>query len=195
MEYTLYDKKDRVEGMQWQEVTGVSDTSEGLEATMNIGFSDADGDNGFESTYEIICTGNSIRIDHESLISGPMMQQYQDMEMDISGTDLELPNDLTTGMELPDANVKMQVKMGGMNMNMQVDMINRKVEKQETVTTPAGTYDCYVIYSESKSKMMMANQTFPQRTWMAEGVGLVKTETYNKKGNLVSRMVLNSVSR
>ncbi|MBC2837708.1 hypothetical protein [Robiginitalea sp. SC105] len=195
MEYTMYNDKDKVEGTQWQEVTGVSETSEGLEATMNMGFSDDKGKNTFESSYGLTCTGSAIRIDYESLISGPMMEQYQDMEMDISGTDLELPNNLSEGMELPDANVTMKMKMSGINMNMQVDMTNRRVEKKETVSTPAGDFDCYVIYSESHSKMMMANQTFPQRTWLSEGVGMVKTESYNKKGKLVSRMVLTSITR
>lgn len=195
LEYTMYNRKDKVEGTQWQEVTEVSDSPEGLVAQMQMGFSDDKGKNTYETTYGITCTGSAIRIDYESLLSGQMMEQFGDAEAEITGTDLELPNNLSEGQELPDANVTMKMKMSGINMNMQVDMTNRKVEKRETVSTPAGEFDCFVIYSETRSKMMMANQTFPQRTWLAEGVGMVKSESYNKNGKLTSRMVLTSLSR
>ena len=195
MEYTMYNRKDKVEGTQWQEVTEVAETSEGLVAQMNMGFSDNKGKNSYETSYGITCTGTAIRIDYESLLSGQMMEQFGDAEAEITGTDQELPNNLSEGQQLPDANVSMKVKMSCINMNMQVDMTNRKVEQKATVSTPAGEFDCYVIYSETQSKMMMANQTFPQRTWLAEGVGMVKSESYNKNGKLTSRMVLSSISR
>jgi len=35
----------------------------------------------------------------------------------------------------------MSMSMAGMKMKTVVNMINRKVEKKETVTTPAGAYD------------------------------------------------------
>jgi hypothetical protein len=34
--------------------------------------------------------------------------------------------------------------------------------------------------------MMMAKQSFPSRLWLAEGVGMVKQETYKKNGDLLS---------
>jgi hypothetical protein len=112
--------------------------------------------------------------------------------MEITGTDIELPNELSVGQALSDANVAMKIDMGGMSMNMKVDMINRKVEKQESVTTPAGTFNCYVIYTDNESKMMMVNQSFPSRLWLAEGVGMVKQESYKKNGDLMSRTELTS---
>ena len=90
----------------------------------------------------------------------------------------------------------LKMKMGGaINMNTNVETINRKVEKQESITTPAGTFDCYVIYSETKTKMMMANKTFPSRTWLAKGVGMVKQESYNKNGKLMGSMVLTQYTK
>ncbi|MGB5228456.1 MAG: hypothetical protein WBN55_09335, partial [Eudoraea sp.] len=135
-----------------------------------------------------------VTIDYESLMSNQMLQQFDDMEMEVSGTDIELPNDLEVGQELPDANIIMKISMSGMNMNSTMDMINRKVEKQESVTTPAGTFDCYVIYSENQSKMMMVNQNFPSRLWLAEDVGMVKQESFNKNGKLMSSTVLTALS-
>jgi len=99
------------------------------------------------------------------------------------------------GEDLPDANVQIKMSMGGINMNMNVETVNRKVEKKEQVDTPAGSFDCYVISSDTKSKMMMANKTFPSRQWLAEGVGMIKQETYNKSGKIVGSMMLTEFSK
>lgn len=141
--------------------------------------------------YQFTCEGDVVTIDFESLIPDQVMEQYKDMEMTIDGTDIELPNNLSVGQELPDANVTLTISLAGaMKMNINVDTVNRKVEKKESVTTAAGTFDCFVIYSETKTKMMISNQTFPSRMWLAEGIGMVKTENYNKKGNKTSSTLL-----
>lgn len=194
MEYTLYDRKGKVEGTQWQEYRNVRETANGTEAEIHMGFTDKKGKNPYEMSYTMTCDGNVIRIDYESLLSAQMMEQYGEMEAEITGTDIEWPTQMEAGMALPDAGVNMKISMGAMNMNMEVEMTNRKVEKKETITVPAGTFDCYVIYSDNRSKMMMADKNFPNRSWIAEGVGMVKTESYNGKGKLMSSMVLTAAS-
>ena len=89
----------------------------------------------------------------------------------------------------------MSMSMAGMKMKTVVNMINRKVEKKETVTTPAGAYDCYVVYSESQMETMGMNKTFPSRLWLAEGVGMVKQESYQKDGDLMSRTELTAFTQ
>ena len=149
----------------------------------------------FTTDYTFSCTGDKVVIDYQSLIPGEMFKTYEDMEVTVSGTDLELPNNLKVGQELADANVTVKVDMGGMSMDMTVNQVNRKVEKKESVTTPAGTFDCIVIYNETESKMMMASHSFPSRIWLSEGVGMIKQETWNKNGKLLSSMVLTSHSK
>ncbi len=176
-------------------VTNVAESGDSVSATMVLEFSDNKG-NTYTSDYGISCDGNVVRIDFKSLMNEQMMSQFGEMEMDITGTDVELPNNLSVGQELPDSNVNLKMKMGGaVNMNMNVETINRKVEKKESLTTPAGTFDCYVIYSETRTKMMMGNQTQPSRIWLAEGVGMVKQESYNKSGKLTASTLLTQLSR
>ncbi|RUA14549.1 MAG: hypothetical protein DSY83_09240 [Flavobacteriia bacterium] len=195
LQYTNYDKKGKEEGQMDYKVTNVNESGDTVSATMVMEISDQKG-NTFSSDYDITCDGNVVRIDFKSLMNEQMLSQMGEMEMDITGTDVELPNNLSVGQELPDSNVNVKMKMGGvMNMNMDVETINRKVEKQESVTTPAGTFDCYVIYSETRTKMMMSNQTMPSRVWLAEGVGMVKQESYNKSGKLMGSSVLTQLSK
>ena len=195
MEYTNYNKKGKVEGVSSFKVTEVSTNGDTTNATMAINLKDDKGKEIYNSDYKLSCTGNMVKLDYESILPSEMMKQYSEMDFEVSGNDIEIPNDLSVGQNLADANVNMKINMGAMNMNMAVDMVNRKVEKKESVTTPAGTYDCYVLYSENRSKVMMANQVYPSRVWLAEGVGMVKQETYKKNGDLMSSTELTSYSK
>lgn len=194
MEYTSYNGKGKIQGTISYTVTNVVDTGGTTSATMVMNYNDDKGKEAFSSEFTYSCNGNTVTIDYQSLMSNQMLQQFGGMEMELSGTDIELPNDLAVGQELPDANMSMKMSMSGMNMTSTMDMINRKVEKQETITTPAGTFECFVIYSDNKSKMMMANQNYPNRIWLAEGIGMVKQESFNKNGKLMSSTVLTARS-
>jgi len=194
MEYTNYNKKGKVEGISSYKVTETNTVGNTTNATMAINLKDEKGKEIYSTDYKLSCTGNMVTLDYESLLPSDMMNQYGEMDIEISGNDIEIPNDLRVGQNLNDANVTMKIGMSGINMNIAVDMLNRKVEKKESVTTPAGTYDCYVVYSENQSKMMMANQVYPSRVWLAEGVGMVKQETYKKNGDLMSSTLLTAYS-
>lgn len=195
MEYTNYNKKGKVEGVSSYKVVKAVNNGNATNATMAIDLKDNKGKNAYSTTYNLTCTGNMVTLDYESLLPTEMMEQYGDMDIEISGNDIEIPNDLSVGQKLNDANVAMKISMSGINMNMTVDMTNRNVEKKESISTPAGTYDCYVLYSENRSKMMMANQVYPSRVWLAEGVGMVKQETYKKNGDLMSSTLLTAHSK
>lgn len=187
-QYTQFDKKGKADGTSDYTVTKVENSGSETIAQMAIAYKDKKGKEAFKSNYNITCTGSGIKIDFKSLMPTEMLTQYEDMDidLDITGTDIELPNDLSVGQTLDDANVTMTVGMAGMKMKTIVNMVNRKVEKKETLTTPAGSYDCYVIYSENESLIMGMKKIFPSRLWLSEGVGMVKQESYQKDGDLMS---------
>ncbi|NHF61455.1 hypothetical protein FK220_019030 [Flavobacteriaceae bacterium TP-CH-4] len=191
-EYTNYNKKGKVDGVTSYTVANVTSEGDATKATMELRFTDKKGKEVFNSDYNITCLDNVVRVDYKSLFPSQMMQQYSDMgmEMDISGTDIELPNDLSVGQELADANVAVAMSMTGMTMNINVAMTDRKVETRESVTTPAGTFDCYLITETNTSETMGAKQQMNTKLWLAEGVGMVKQETYKKNGDLMSRTEL-----
>lgn len=196
-EYTMYNKKGKMEGVTNYTISNVSSNGGSTTATFDLKFSDKKGKEVYNSDYTISCSGDGVSIDYKSLFPQQMMQQYEDMglEMEISGTDIQLPNDLSVGKELDDANVSMKMSMGGINMNINVDQTDRKVEKKESVTTSAGTFDCFVITETTASTTMGAKQEFFNKIWLSEGIGLVKQESYNKKGVLSNRMELTNYSK
>ncbi|PWL40477.1 hypothetical protein DKG77_06615 [Flagellimonas aquimarina] len=195
-QYTSYNGKGKLQGKTDYTVTNVSDSEGKTSATMQMKYQDHKGKEVMSSEYGFTCEGDVVKIDFQSLMNQQMMQQFAAVEIDVTGTDIELPNNLTVGQELADANVNIAADMGGMTMNMNVETINRKVEKKEMVSSPVGEFDCYVIYSENKTKMaMMGNKTFPSRIWLAEGIGMVKQESYNQKGKLTNSMVLTKLEK
>ncbi|MEP3836473.1 MAG: hypothetical protein ABJM36_02445 [Algibacter sp.] len=189
-EMTNYNKKGKKEGAVNYEVT----TIENNEATIKTIILDAKDKEITTTSYKITCEGNRISIDFKSMMRQDMFKQYKDMEMDITGNNIELPNDLQVGTTLKDANMNMAIDMGGIKMNMSVTLINRKVNNKESITTPAGTFNCFVLSYKNEMKMGM-KMTFTIKEWIAEGVGVVRTETYNKNGKLMGYSELTSFSK
>ena len=184
---TMYNKKDKLSGVMDYEVKEVS----GNTATMFYEMRDEKGKMITSSEYGITCTDDGVTIDFSSMMSPGAMGQYEDMEMEMTGTDLLYPNNLNAGQSLPDADVLMTVKMPPMNMKMTMKFFNRKVEGNETVSTPAGDFECYVITYDTESKMGI-KMTMSSKLWLSEGFGMVKQENYNKKGALIGKSVLTS---
>ena len=166
----------------------------GNTATMFYEMTDEKGKMITSSEYGITCTEDGVTIDFSSMMSPGVMGQYEDMEVEMSGTDLLFPNNLSVGKSLPDADVLMTVKMPPMNMKMTMKFFNRKVEGNETVSTPAGDFECYVITYDTESKMGI-KMTMSSKLWLSEGFGMVKQENYNKKGALIGKSVLTAFNK
>lgn len=147
------------------------------------------------SEFGMSCNGTTVTMDFKSLINADMMKQFHDSEMEITGTNVEFPNTLTEGQILPNANMNITVSISGMNLNLTTDITNRKIMGTETITTPAGTFDCVVITQTSSGKMMVAKFNSTQKIWLAENVGMIKTEDYNANDKLQSSTVLSAFSK
>ena len=187
---TSYGKKDKVAAIADYTVTNVTDNT----AVISTSLKDDKGEVMNEGSFSIECDNGGITMDMKSLLNPQMFEQFKDFDTEITGNGIVLPNTLNVGQELPDAAMYMKISMSGINMNMEVEMTDRKVIAQESVTTPAGTFDCYVITYTSNVKMGM-NHTGSAKQWIAKGVGMVKQEDYNKRGKVTSSSLLTSFSK
>ena len=70
----------------------------------------------------------------------------------------------------------------------------QRVTARESVTVPAGTFDCFRVESEMSMKMIMSFRT-KSVSWYAAGIGEVKTESYDRRGNLESVQELISLKK
>ncbi|MGA0557604.1 hypothetical protein ACO2Q8_13190 [Larkinella sp. VNQ87] len=152
-----------------------------------------------EMNIKYSCTGNELIAD----LSGSMLSAYEamkDMEVRVKSNKLIYPKQYTAGAKLPDGELiaetyNKDTKM----MDMDLQVVNRQVEGQESLTTPAGTFSVYKISSD----MNMTNRTmgipirvsFRTVSYRASDVLFdIKSETYNKNGKLKVYSVLNKLS-
>lgn len=91
-------------------------------------------------------------------------------------------------------NASLRVSMGTMTFSFHIS--NGKVLERETVTVPAGEFaDCFKVTYVMKQNNPVEPLKFYVTEWYAPGVGMVKQEMKDKKGNLVSSMTLTSIER
>ncbi len=148
-----------------------------------------------ESDYTILCIGSGVSIDFKSIMSPDLFEQYESMDIDLTGNNIEIPNNLKTGQKLPDANMNMAINMAGIKMNISINMIDRIVKGRESITTPAGSYECIIISYKSEVKMGSGmSKIGTSKQWFSEGIGMVKSEEYDNNGNLMSYSLLTSYS-
>ncbi len=112
------------------------------------------------------------------------------MDMNVSGEGLRLPNQLSVGQELPGGNTSMVVELNGLRVaNMSFEVTEREVEAKETVDTPIGPHECFRIKERVDYRSGYGGgRVYTTLSWYAKGKGLLLQETYDDKGKLSSRM-------
>lgn len=188
-QFTVYDKKDKPTGVIDYEVVKVQGSGNDKTGTINSTMTDGKGKKIGDLSFTVSCNGEMASIDFKSMINPQIFEQFGEMDYELSGTNMEWPNNLSVGQQLPDATMDMKLSMGGMNMNITTTITDRKVLGKEEITTPAGTFDCFILTATTNTKMGIS-QSSTSKSWVAEKIGPVKSETYNKKGNVESRSLL-----
>lgn len=132
--------------------------------------------------------GDVLYMDMSNFINKAGFQQDGEIpaELEITGNNMEIPVNPQAGASLPDASVTMAMKMGFINMKMAADIINRKVEAIEDLTVAAGTFKCVKFTSDVNATVMGMNVKSKSIEWYSKGIGMVKTESYDKNGKLQS---------
>lgn len=180
MTYSDYDAKGKLSGTTtttYKDVTMISneDYDVVMETTMNMGGTE----NSMETTMQVR--------------NGSAMISMGEGTIDLTATDPELlriPNKLAVGYKLPLGD--MYVDLGGFRVKSTIT--ENEIVDREEVTTPAGTFKCYVLKQTSEGRVMGIKSETTQKIWYARGIGMVKQETYSK-GKLFSSSVLTSIQK
>lgn len=82
----------------------------------------------------------------------------------------------------------------GVDISININVTKNEVIDQQSITVPAGTFDCYVIEKIMTIKFFLFKETIFSREWTARGIGTVKEEFYDKRGKkLENYTVLESI--
>jgi hypothetical protein len=191
--YTSYNKKGKMVQKEVQEVTEYEATADGFDMQIKTTSFDKKDEKTVSGTLDITCSNGVYSFDVRNFVNDEMMQAFYGMEVTVEGTPLEVPNSLSVGQTLPSGDCTITAGSEGSTfLTLTVTVEDRKVTGRESVTTEAGTFDCFVIEQNVTSKMIF-KQTFNTKEYLAKDVGPVRVETYNKSGNLVSTRDLTAI--
>ncbi|MFN8264596.1 MAG: hypothetical protein U0T11_00895 [Chitinophagaceae bacterium] len=157
----------------------VSNTnSSGSSSVVNQTVTDAKGKTISSATNKIKCSKGVMMMDIRSFMNTSSKQQQT---VEVKGEDvyIEYPSSMKTGSSLPDGKASFNTVTGDMKGEMDLSIVNRKVTGKESVTTPAGTWDCYKITYTIEIKTKVAGISIPMKfdatEWFAPDFGVVKT--------------------
>jgi hypothetical protein len=193
--YKHYDKKEKLVSTVSQQVTDYKKTVAGAEATILVKSYDSKDKLTGENTLQVKCEAGIFYFDMEGYLSPETMSAYQDMEVKVNSTNLEVPGIIKVGDKLKDGSLTMDISTNGFKfMTMTVFITDRTVEAEESVTTPAGTFPCFKL-SQTVAIKAGFKMTTKSYDWLSVGVGTVKNESYTTDGDLNSRMELTDIKK
>lgn len=189
-----FNHKGKLQAVNRQSILSVSQTGDGTEVKVKSEQFDEKNQPVYEQELLMKCAGDVFYMDMKDLLDPKTMSGFQDMEVTISGVDLEFPGAMQPGQMLRDGNIVVTVFSSGFKvMNMEVRIFNRKVEAIEPVTTPAGTYECYKVTYDTEVQSVF-KVTAKGTEWIARNIGTVKSEQYDKNGKLTGYSLLSKFS-
>jgi hypothetical protein len=190
--YKSFDKKDKLMNTLRYTIKHVVISGSNMDITYLCESDDPNDKQVFKDEITIHQKGDILYMDMSNFVNKAAFQKDGEIPSDIqiTGNNMEVPVNPKVGVQLPDANVEMALKVGFISMKMSALMTNRKVEAIENVTVKAGTFEAYKFTSDVNSSAMGFKATSSNITWYVKGVGMVKTESHDKKGNLQSHMEL-----
>jgi hypothetical protein len=188
--YQNQDAKGKVTSTNRSTCLNVSKVGNATIYKMKGEYADAKNKNQSTREYKMRCEGGGFYVDMQSMVDPKSMEAFKGMEVSVDSKELIFPAGLAPGQVLPDANITISAATGGVSLlNLVINITNRQVAGTETVTVPAGTFECFKITYDVETKMMF--KIFATVVeYVNMGVGNVKTETFDKKGNLSGQTLL-----
>jgi hypothetical protein len=195
-EMKLFNEKDKLTSISRQEILDKTVAGKVVMIKVRSTAYDAEDNEVYGGDLEMLCEDGVFKFDMKSMIDPNTMNTYKEMGMEITTDNIVYPSSINTGESLPDGNLKMVIKSGQATlMTIVITISNRKVTARESITTEAGTFDCYKLSYDSVVKMGFITVSSSAIEWIADGVGVVRSETYNKKSKLTGYSVLTSLTR
>jgi hypothetical protein len=190
--YKSFDKKGKLSGTSTSQVTEYNRIASGATATIHSKSSDAKGKVVSEGDLKVKCENGIFYFDMTGFLN-QSASAYQGMDVKMESNNLEMPSKLSIGDKLKDGWVKMTIS-GPFKMSMEITISDRIIEKKESITTEAGTFDCYKINQTvtTNGPMKMVSKS---SEWLSAGTGMIKTENYANDGSLMSSMQLSSIKK
>lgn len=188
MEYSNFNKRGKLDNKVKHTVNSKEVDGENLSVSVEAVHTDKKGKETYRNEYNVRCEKGKFYFDMSKMIPEEQMAAYEGMDVEVDADKVEIPANPVEGTELEDGEVEVSVSNAGIAITtITVEVFNRKILKKESVTTEAGTFDCFVISQDVKTvmgKVIPVTVKSSSKEWYAPNVGIVKSESFNKKGKL-----------
>lgn len=185
LEYHQYNTKKKLSGRLVEKIIGKSTISNAIELDIESTSFDKDNQPIFTSNFTVKCENEIYYFDMNNYFHS---QEQEIASYEIKGDQLDIPSNAKEGQILKNGDLDISLTDNSL-FKMNISISNRKVEGFEKITTEAGSFDCIKISFEAETKMM-ATINSKGMEWYAKDVGLVKSESYDSKGNVSHIMEL-----
>jgi len=188
---TISNKKGEESGKMTYAVSESKKNGSSITAMINSEFVDAKGKTISKATNNVKCENGVMQMDMKTFIPPVQTEQMKTGEAKAADVYLEYPSNMNVGDQLKDGQFNMDYEStSGLKSSIEISITERKVEGKESVTTPAGTWECYRISAKNKIVSKTAGIGFPIKMdvveWFAPGFGIVKTESKTGKTEITS---------
>ncbi|MDR3693636.1 hypothetical protein [Mucilaginibacter sp.] len=195
----VYSNSD-AKGNQTGQITYTSVKKDASTITIHSDITDKNGKAMGSSDFDITCNGSSINIDMRSFMPANGNKQMSNMQMQADGKYLSYPLTLNTGEKLEDGSMVITILNNGEKFGeTHMDITNRNVVLKETISTPAGDFECFKITYDARMETKMMGIGIPVTMqsieWFSPRLGrFIKSESYNKNGKLMGTTALVAIN-
>ncbi|HEY4336027.1 MAG TPA: hypothetical protein VGM89_09020 [Puia sp.] len=182
IEMTIYNKKGEPNGRQVYQVSDVTSSGGTTTGKLASEMFDKKGKSMAKANSSVQCNGGVFSIDMRMMLPQQQAEQANQGETQVTGQSsyIDYPNGMKVGDALKDGSFAMDIKHGGMTQTLTMQITERKVLAQESVTTPAGTWDCFKISAHSHLSIKTGPIGIPfnydYMEWYAPGFGTIKSD-------------------
>jgi len=183
VEVSLYGKKGDDNGKHVYTVTKVTNSGSGANSELTSEIFNKNGKSTAKAVESIECKAGVMMLDMKMNMNLNEQQQKQYEKSTVTGDKIyiEYPAGMKVGDDLKDANMTLNMMNNGMPQTIEVNITQRKVVGKETITSAAGSWECYKITFNTKTKVTVMNigipVSFDVTEWYCPGFGQVKTES------------------
>lgn len=161
-------------------------------------WSDAKGKEMRTTDFNVKCVNGVIFLNIGNMgLDDPKQTYSQNAKVIMQGSYLNIPNNPTPGQKLLNGTLTTMLisknRRQSQPWTITSTISNRRVEKMEKITTPAGTFNCIKITYDVSTFTIFSVKSHVAE-WYALGSGMVRSERYSEAGELQSYSVLTSIS-
>lgn len=136
--------------------------------------------------YEMECEDGSFNVGIGGFSDPELIKENDMQEIFVDTTGILYPVKLYAGQTLPDATISIsKANLDGTTVTYKTKISNRKVIDVESVTVPAGTFECFKITFDIQVKGLFKKK-YNVVEYFSEGIGKIKNENFTMKGKLNS---------